>query len=149
MKNIKHLAIALVLSGLNLGAGAETPEEAKALLEAAVAAVKAKGVDGAVTEFNAGGKWTKGALYVVAVKFDGSMVAHSSNGKMVGKNMLEAKDAAGKAFVQETIAQVKAKGQGQVEMRWANPATKQIGDAVMYSRAVPGQDMYVGSVVFK
>lgn len=63
--------------------------------------------------------------------------------------MLEAKDAGGKAFVKETIANVKATGSSQIDMRWGNPVTKQIADATMYAKAVPGMDLYVGSVVFK
>ena len=130
-------------------ARAETPAEAKALLDAAVAEFKAKGPEAAIKEINSGGKWTKGTLYVVVAQFDGTMLAHSANDKIPGKNMLEAKDAGGKSFVKETIAAVKASGTGQVDMRWGNPVTKQIADATMFSKRVPGQDMYVGSVVFK
>ncbi len=140
-------ALTLVLS---LGAAhSETPEDAKALLDSAVATFKAKGKEAAIKEINAGGKWNKGSLYVVAVQFDGTMLAHSANDKMAGKNMLEAKDAGGRYFVKDTIAAVKSTGSGLVDMRWGNPVTKQIGDAQMFSKAVPGQEMYVGTVVFK
>jgi len=149
MNVITRTATALLL-GLSLTvAHADTPVEAKALLDSAVAAFQAKGKEAAIKEINAGGKWNKGSLYVVAVQFDGTMLAHSANEKMAGKNMLEAKDAAGKFFVKDTISAVKSTGNGQVDMRWGNPVTKQIGDASMFSKAVPGMDMYVGSVVFK
>jgi signal transduction histidine kinase len=133
-----------------LGAHAETLDEAKALQDAAVAAVKAKGLDAAVAEFNANadGKWHKGGLYVVIAKFDGHMLAHSANGKIVGKNMLEAKDAGGKPFVKDAIDLVKTKGGGQFTMRWANPKTKQIDDATFLVRPLPGADAYLGTVVF-
>lgn len=133
-----------------LGAHAETLDEAKALQEAAVAEVKAKGLDAAVADFNAnaGGKWHKGGLYLVIAKFDGHMLAHSANGKIVGKNMLEAKDAGGKPFVKDAIDLVKTKGGGQFTMRWANPKTKQIDDATFLVRPLPGADAYLGTVVF-
>lgn len=149
MKNWTRLAAGAALACAAAFAHAETAEEAKALLDAAVAEFKAKGTDAALKEINAGGKWKKGSLYVVVAQFDGTMVGHSANDKIVGKNMLEAKDAGGKPFVKETIAAVKASGSGQVEMRWGNPVTKQIADATMFSKRVPGQDLYVGSVVFK
>lgn len=77
------------------------------------------------------------------------MLAHSANTKIVGKNMMEAKDAGGKLFVKENISAVKASGISNIDMRWANPATNQIADAVMVSKRIPGQDMYIGSVAFK
>ncbi len=141
--------LAVSLAAASFLAQASTPEEAKALLDQAVSLFKAKGKDAAIKELNAGGSWKKGELYVVAVQYDGTMLAHSSNDKMPGKNMFEAKDASGKPFVQETISAVKSKGAGEVAIRWSNPVTKQIGDAVMFSKAVPGENVYVGAVVFK
>lgn len=138
---------ALALAATTLRA--ETPDEAKALLDGALAEIKTAGVEKAVKEFNAGGKWKKGGLYVVAVQMDGTMLAHSANDKLPGKNMLEAKDAGGRTFVKDAIALVKTSGGGQIDMRWGNPVTKQIADATMFVRRVPGQEMYLGSVVFK
>jgi signal transduction histidine kinase len=149
---MKKLALVLSAAALSLApmlVRADTADEAKALLDQAVALFKAKGKEAAVQEINAGGSWKKGALYVVVAQYDGHMLAHSANDKMAGKNMLEAKDAGGKFFVKETIAGVRSKGAAQIDMRWGNPVTKQIADATMYSRAVPGLDLYVGSVVFK
>jgi len=149
----KPATFATVAVSLTLGlatARAETPEAAKALLDSAVAEVKAHGMDKTIKEINAGGKWNKGTLYVVMAKFDGTMVAHSANEKIVGKNMFEAKDAAGKPFVQEAIKTVQGSAAGgQFDMRWGNPVTKQIADATMFVKRVPGQDAYVGTVVFK
>ena len=130
-------------------AQAETPEAAKALLDSAIGEIKSAGADKAATTFNPGGKWNKGSLYVVMVQFDGTMIAHSANAKMPGKNMLEAKDASGRPFVKEAIAAVKGPGAGEIPLRWGNPETKQIADATMFVKRVPGQDYYVGTVVFK
>ena len=76
---LPHLFAAATLSIAALTAHAETPDAAKALLDAAVAEVKASGLEGAAKNFNAGGKWNKGSLYVVMVNFDGQMLAHSAN----------------------------------------------------------------------
>lgn len=144
-----RLAATAALSLAALGAHAETVDAAKALLDNALTEIKTQGLDKAIKDFNAGGKWNKGSLYLVMARFDGTMLAHSANDKIPGKNMFEAKDASGKPFVQEAIATVKGSGAGEVPLRWGNPATKQIADATMIVRRVPGQDLYVGSVVFK
>lgn len=135
MSLVKSIALALTLgAGLALSAHASNVEDAKSMVDAALAQVKAKGVDAALGEFNAGGTWNKGGLYIVVVGFDGKMLAHSANTKIVGK---------------ENISAVKASGISNIDMRWANPATNQIADAVMVSKRIPGQDMYIGSVAFK
>lgn len=149
MKKFVSLLAGLSMALCSLLAHAETPAEAKALLEEAVALFRAKGKEAALQEINSGGKWKKGALYIVVAQFDGLMVGHSANDKIPGKNMLEAKDASGKAFVKETIANVRASGTSAVDMRWGNPVTKQIADATMFAKGVPGMDLYIGSVVFK
>lgn len=130
---------------------ANNEQDAAKLVDAALAEIKSKGVENAVRDFNAnaGGRWHQGGLYVVVVNFQGQMLAHSANDKMAGKNMLAAKDAAGKSFVQENIAAVKTAGNARIDLRWANPETKRIADAVMVSKRVPGQELYVGSVAFK
>ena len=149
MMHFTKLALGAIVAASALLAHADTPEQARALLDAAVAEAKTKGLDGAAKEFNAGGKWKQGQMYIVMANFDGLMLAHSANDKIPGKNMLEAKDAGGKEFVKATIAAVKTGGSGQIDIRWGNPNTKQIGDAVMLAKRVPGQDAYVGTVVFK
>jgi len=151
MKTWKLLLAGAALAASSLVCHAGSVDDAKAMVDAAIAATKSKGVDAAFKEFNvnAGGAWHKNGLYVVAVKFDGTMLAHSTNEKMIGKNLLEAKDAAGRLFVQENIANVKASGSSQIDLRWPNPDTKQIGDAVMFSKRIPGTDAYIGSLAFK
>jgi cytochrome c len=141
------VAAAMVFAMANVRA--ETPEEARALLEAAITEVKAKGTDAAAREFNAGGKWHRGPLYVVLMRFDNVVIGHSSNAKLIGKNMSEAKDANGKLFVRDITEAHRSKDVVETHFRWANPATKQIGDAVAYSRRVPGQDMWLSATLFK
>lgn len=143
------LSLFVLSIAATLGVRAETLEEAKALQDAAMAEIKARGLDAAIKDFNAGGKWRKGSLYIVVANFNGDMLAHSANDKIIGKNMLEAKDAAGKPFVKDAIAAVKGAGGAQFDIRWGNPTTKQIADATFLTRRVPGAEAYVGTVVFK
>ena len=77
------------------------------------------------------------------------MHAHSINNKIVGKNMLEVQDAAGKPFIQEIIKGVSSTGSAHVSMRWGNPVTQKIDDGAVLASRVAGQDIYVGAVYFK
>jgi signal transduction histidine kinase len=144
MKTWIRAVAALALSAVAALAAAETPAEAKALLAEAQAMVASKGVKEAASEINAGGKWKRPKAYVVLVNFDaGTLLAHADNPRLAGKPMIEAKDASGKAFVQETIRNVKASGESLVDYRWANPATKRIDNGHLMARRVPGQDAYI------
>jgi signal transduction histidine kinase len=105
-------------------------------------------VDAAVQAFNTGGKWNGEKAYVVVADFKGNMLAHANNQKIVGKNFYEAKDAGGKAFVQEVISGVQAKGETLIEFRWVNPTTKKIDGGHLMARRVPGRDAYVGVTFF-
>lgn len=143
MKHLIRAAAAVVLSASAAVAAADTAE-AKAMLAEAHATVVSKGLAAAATEFNAGGKWKRGNAYVVLVNFEGgTLLAHADNPRLAGKAMIEARDASGKPFVQETIANVKASGESLVEYRWANPSTKKIDNGRLMARRVPGQDAYV------
>lgn len=149
MKLLQSTAIALALAGTSLFIHAETSQEGKAMLDAAVSELKAKGSDAAIKEFNAGGKWRQGSMYIVVADFKGNVLAHSANDKVVGKNMYEAKDAAGKPFVQDVINDVQKSGDAAVDLRWSNPNTKKIDEGHMVAKRVPGQDAYVGALYFK
>ena len=130
-------------------ANAETVADAKALQDAAIALVKSKGLEVAAGEINGGGAWRKGSLYVVIVRFDGTVLGHSANDKFAGKNVIDMKDASGRPFVRESIEAAKTKGGLQVDVRWANPETKQLADATLLAQRVPGQDAYLSTMVFK
>jgi methyl-accepting chemotaxis protein len=143
----KALAAVALCAFSTLG-HAETPDEARTMLTAAQAAT-GKGLAAAASEFNAGGKWKGKKAYIVLVDFKGNMLAHSDNNKMVGKNMLEAKDAGGQPFVQQTIKSVQEKGESLVHIRWSNPETKKIDNGALMARRVAGQDAYVGVAYFE
>lgn len=144
MKTWMKLIAASALAGFATLGLADTAGDAKALLGEAQALVASKGMAAAAAEFNAGGKWKGNKAYVVLVNFDGgTLLAHADNPKLAGKAMIEAKDASGKPFVQETIKNVKATGESMVEYRWANPTTKKIDNGRLLARRVAGQDAYI------
>lgn len=142
-------AATLALAACAAGAEAPPPDAARSLLDGALAEIRAQGLEKAVKGFNAGGKWKQERAYLVAVQWDGKVLANSANGKLPGHNMLEARDANGRPFVKEAIQVARTSGSGQVDLRWGHPATRRLSDATMFVRRVPDQDVYIGSLVFK
>lgn len=138
-------ALALACTALQ----AATPPEATALLDGALAEIHSNGLGGAAKRFNADGRWKRDGLVLVAMQWDGTVLAHTANGKLPGSNMLAARDASGRPFVRDAIGVAQRSGSGQVEMRWGNPVTRKMADATLFVRRVPGQEALVGTVVFK
>jgi signal transduction histidine kinase len=144
------LLVTCMIFGMNFIAQASTLEEAKALAEKGAAYVKANGKDKAIAEFNnPNGEFVKGDLYVFFQDFNGVMLAHGGNPKLVGQNHSEVKDPAGKVFFKEMLDTVKSKGGGWVEYSWTNPATKKVQPKKTWVQRVEGMDIYVGCGVFQ
>ena len=102
-------------------------EQAKVLLEEAVAAVR-KDPRAAFAAFNdLNGKFIQDDLYVFAVDLkDAKFRAHGATPRYVGTDAHDLKDPAGNPIVKEMVAIVKSKGQGTLEYRWRNPVTEKI-----------------------
>lgn len=64
--------------------------------------------------------------YLTVRALDGTQLAHPTNPKLVGKNMVVLPDADGKLFRKEIIDQAKSKGKGWVDYRYNNPANGDI-----------------------
>jgi cytochrome c len=155
--NIRSLSRCLI--GASLVIGFQAPamsqdigsrEEAKAMVDAAVAHVKKVGPDQAFKDFTdkSNKDWQKKDLYVFAYSMQGVNVGHGANDKLVGKNLIELKDPNGKLLIQElrTTAQ---KGGGWVEYDWPHPQTKKIESKVSFVRKTDGYDGFVGVGVYR
>lgn len=141
------LLITLV-SGISLAATRGTPDQAKAMVEEAVAYYNSKGHEAALSEFSkSDGKFVKGDLYIFAIDHNGMTLAHGANQKLIGKSLLEVKDADGKAFVKEMIEVSKGKGKGWVDYKWTNPETKKIEPKTSYIIKV--KDLFLGCGAYK
>lgn len=120
------------------------------MADKAVAAIKAQGADKAYGEFTQkdNAAWHNKDCYVFVVRYDGGTVAHGGNGALVGKNVLEIKDADGEAFMKKMIGQAK-KGTGWVDYKWSNPTTKEVAAKSTYVLPVAGLDAFVGVGIYK
>jgi cytochrome c len=126
----KILAILMVLAGL---AAATPKDDATALVKDAAKYLKDNGKEKALQEIGKpDGKWVKGELYVFAYDFQGVIVAHPKNAKLVGKNMLEVPDVDGKLFRKDIVEMAKTKGSGWVDYKYKNPETGKIEEKTTF-----------------
>jgi cytochrome c len=151
MKRLFIAAVMVVFAVAFLANGvfAATPRaEAKKMVDKAVAYYKANGKQKAVEAFNdPKGAFAKGELYIFMQDFQGMMLAHGANVKLVGQNLLNLKDPDGKLFVQDMIKVAQGQGSGWTEYKWTNPLTKKIEPKLTYLQRV--DDYFIGCGVFK
>ncbi|TYQ05424.1 UNVERIFIED_ORG: single cache domain-containing protein [Zoogloea ramigera] len=123
----------LLMSSSRAADGGATRADAEAMVKKAVAHVKSAGDAKAYADFT--GKtpqFVDRDLYIVVYRNDGTVLAHGSNAKMVGKNLIELKDIDGKAFVKERIDMAKSKNSFWQDYKFTNPETKKIEPKQMY-----------------
>ena len=153
MKKMFVFAVALMVlavSGVAVAEEKGTAVEAKAMVKKAVAFMKEVGKDKALAEFNnPKGKFILKDLYVWATAMDGTNLSHPFTPALIGKNMMNLKDADGKLFVKDRIDIAKAKGSGTIEYRWTNPQTKKVEKKEAYFEVVPGADLLINCGYYK
>lgn len=110
-----------------------TKAEAVAMVEKAVAYIKANGTDKSYAEFDKkGGLFTDRDLYVVVYGFNGTVYAHGANEKLIGTDQSNAKDPDGKAFVAERIALAKKGQPFWQDYKFMDPLTHTVVPKEMY-----------------
>lgn len=111
------------------GFSAEPPpsKEAKqivALVDKAAALIERKGKD-AFPEFKKkNSDWYKGETYVFVDDINGTVLVNPPAPELEGKNLIDMKDAKGKALIREFIETAKTKGSGWVDYWWPKPGEK-------------------------
>src|SRR5512141_69417 len=118
-----------------------TAEEARAMLDRAVAAVKADKAD-ALQKFTKGeGGFKDRDLYPYCGGPDGNFTAHPT---LVGKSLKDLKDKAGKALGQDIYATAKEGAIGEVSYMWPRPGTTEPVQKFSYVTKVSDQVCAVG-----
>jgi cytochrome c len=144
------IASFLLLASLSLSSWAAdhgSANEAKAMVQKALDAMKKNGIDATITEINKrDGQYMDRDLYVVVYDMNGKNLAHL-NPKMVGKEMLDLTDVDGKFFIRERIELVKAKGKAWQDYKFVNPVSKQIEPKSMYVEKF--ENVIVGCGIYK
>lgn len=151
---MKRILVIFLLSIFVLGIGKisftgefGTKEEAEALVKKAISMIKAEGKEKAFAEINnPKGKFVYRDLYIFVYDMNGKCVAHGFNPKMIGKDLLEMKDADGRYFVKERIEIAKTKGKGWQDYKFTNPLSKKIELKTAYIEKV--DNLIVGCGVY-
>ena len=129
MKKILTAVLALLLCVVVSNAQGKrgTPAQAEAMVKKVADFIKANGKEKAYEAVNdVKGKFVDGDLYVAVYDMTGKCVAHGNNPKMIGKDLIDMKDADGKLFVKERVELAKSKGSGWQNYKWTNPTNKNI-----------------------
>lgn len=148
LKKIAFGLCALVIGTVVFAAEKGTAEEATAMVKKGVDYVKTHGKEKAFAEFsNPSGQFVKGDLYVMVYDMDGLNKAHGANPKLIGKNLLDIKDANGVYIVKSFIEVAKGKGKGWVDYKWPNNITKAVESKSTYVEKV--DDVLIGVGIYK
>jgi cytochrome c len=137
----------LAFNGAAVAVEKGTADDAVAMVKKGVAFVKANGKEQAFTEFsNQKGQFVDRDLYIMVYDMEGINKAHGSNPKLIGKNLLEIKDADGKYIVKGLI-EVANKGKGWFDYKWPNATTKAVEHKSTYVEKV--DDVLIGVGIYK
>ncbi len=127
------IVVAFVIVSFGLTFASSEADEAKAMVEKAVAYHQANGKEKALKEFNTpGNQFVKGELYVFAYDLSGTIIAHPINQKLVGMNVLNTPDVDGKVYRKEIIELAKKDGNGWVDYKYKNPKSNKIEQKTTY-----------------
>jgi signal transduction histidine kinase len=128
MKIYAALAAALALYAFDAAADATraTEAEAQAMVKKAIQHYDKVGRGKAMADFSqAPGPFVDRDLYVVVDEMDGTVIAHI-NPKILGKNMMDLRDADGHYQIRERLDAAKQSTSGWQDFKFFNPVTRKI-----------------------
>jgi len=127
---------------------ADDKADAIKLVQDSAAFLKANGLEKALDALNdPKGAFVKGDLYVFAYDLSGNMMANVAKPAMVGQNVLDVPDSAGKKFRKEIIDRAQKEGSGWVDYKTLHPKTKLVEDKTTYFERA--DDIVLGCGIYK
>jgi cytochrome c len=109
------------------------PDDAKRWAEKAIGFCRANGKGIALAEFSSPrGRFVRDEQYIYVLDINGTMLAHPVNEKYVGKDFYRIQDPDGKSFIKEIVDTASSKGNGWVEYKWYDPATRKVQPKTVY-----------------
>jgi signal transduction histidine kinase len=130
---ISALAVTLALGTAAVAADGASKDDAIAMVKKAVTFIKEQGPEKAYPELtNKAGKFVDRDLYVVVYRLDGTVLAHGSNEKFVGKDLSDAQDVDGKLYVKERVELAGKQASFWQDYKFVNPVSKKVEPKQMY-----------------
>lgn len=127
-----------------------TRDEAIALVKKAASFLKENGKDKAYAEFsNPKGAFVNRDLYVFVYNTNGDGInrAHGANSKLIGKNLIDLKDAEGTLIIRGLLDVANTKGAGWFDYKWPNPVNGAVESKSTYVERVG--DVMIGCGIYK
>ena len=132
-KFVSVIAATVVLAGAAIAADGAGKDDAVAMVKKATAFIREQGPEKAYPEItNKAGRFIDRDLYVVVYQLDGKVLAHGSNEKFVGKDMIEAQDVDGKLYVKERVELASKQASFWQDYKFVNPVSKKVEPKQMY-----------------
>jgi cytochrome c len=129
--------VGLLFTSFAYAADRGTAKDAQALVKNAVAYYQANGKAMAMDEFsNPKGQFIINDLHIYSLDMDGKAIAYGANQKLVGRDMIDQRDADGKFFVKDIISIAKSQGSGWVDYKWIDPASMKVETKSIYFEKV-------------
>lgn len=139
---------ALTIGGHALAADTGTPAQAIAMVKKAGEYLKTNGKEKAFAEFsNTAGSFKDRDLYIMVYDMNGVNLAHGANAKLIGKSLIDLKDADGTPIVKNFVDMANTKGKGWIDYKWPNPVSKAIEQKSTYIEK--HGDVLIGTGVYK
>lgn len=120
-------------------------DEAVALVKKGIEHIKTAGPEKAFAEFSdPKGKFVDRDLYLIVTDEAGTRLAHGQNVKLIGKNIAESTDVAGKPYGKEIVDGAKSTGSGWVDYMFSDPVTKKVLPKSSYYEKAGDYIVYCG-----
>ena len=110
-----------------------TPLQAKAMVIDAIIYMQEVGTEKAFIDFkNKAGKFHFKDLYIFVFDMDGNVLSHGAEEALIGKNLIDLKDSAGKYFVKAFLKLMNESNNGWIEYYWRNYETQKVEMKLTY-----------------
>lgn len=123
----------------------EQAKHIKALVDKAAALIERQGKDAFPELKKKDSKWYKGDTYVFVDDMNGTVLVNPPTPEIEKKNLIDMKDAKGKAYVREFIETAKTKGSGWVDYWWPKPGEDKPSKKISYIKKakIPNGDLVI------
>ena len=140
---IAVLLITLMFTTIAVADDHATKDECVAKAKAAAQLVLDEGLEAALEKINdKDGTFVWKDSYVFCIDLDKQCnIAHPIKPKLIGKNLMAAKDTNNKMFFAEFISVSKTKGEGWVSYMWPKPGEKTSSKKIAFVYRVPGHNV--------
>lgn len=121
-----------------------SPFEAKLLVEDAINFMKENDLEMAFEELtNKDSRFFNKDLYIFVFDMEGNMLTHGAEKSLIGKNLIDLKDSAGKYFVQDFIDLMQKSESGWIEYYWRNYENQKVEIKLTYLKKFD-KNIFVG-----